>query len=145
MTNATETFRAMLDEREVEWWETTTFIGATITDEGIERHYLFSTWWNSPVFGRVEATDMGDGVLHMARLNGCNLTPEQAIAATLGPVTLSASQVSNAVYAHSIHADCADSDWQAIASSAYGVESDYDNAFAVAEFALEDMMQEVDA
>ena len=84
---ATDELRRMLDEREVEWWETTTFIGATITDEGIERHYLFSTWWNSPVFGRVEATDMGDGVLHMARLNGCNLTPEQAIAATLGAVS----------------------------------------------------------
>ena len=31
------------------------------------------------------------------------------------------------------------------AISAYGVENDYENAFAAAEFALEDMMQEVDA
>lgn len=30
------------------------------------------------------------------------------------------------------------------ASSAYGVEDDHDNAFAAAEFALEDMMREVD-
>lgn len=44
-----------------------------------------------------------------------SITPEQAIAATLGRGVLSASQVSNAVYAHSIHADCADADWQAIA------------------------------
>lgn len=29
--------------------------------------------------------------------------------------TLTAKQVSKAVYAHSIHADCADADWQAIA------------------------------
>lgn len=28
--------------------------------------------------------------------------------------------------------------------SAYGVEDDHDNAFAAAEFALEDMMQEVE-
>lgn len=81
---ATDELRRLLDERRVEWWETTTFIGATITDEGIERHYLSSTWWVSPVFGKVEATDMGDGVLHMACLNGRDFTPEQAIAATLG-------------------------------------------------------------
>ena len=43
------------------------------------------------------------------------MTPEQAIDATLGRGTLSASQVSGAIYAHSIHADCADADWQAIA------------------------------
>ena len=84
---ATDELRRLLDERGVEWWETTTFIGATITSDGIERHYLVSTWWNSPVFGRVEATDMGDGVLHMACLNGCDITPAQAIAATLGAGT----------------------------------------------------------
>ena len=37
------------------------------------------------------------------------------VAATLGSATLTAEQVSKAVYAHSIHADCADADWQAIA------------------------------
>lgn len=42
-------------------------------------------------------------------------TPEQAVAATLGAPTLTAEQVSKTVYAHSIHADCADADWQAIA------------------------------
>ena len=41
--------------------------------------------------------------------------PEQAIEATLGRGTLTAEQVSRATYAHSIHADCADADWQAIA------------------------------
>lgn len=30
-------------------------------------------------------------------------------------------------------------------SSAYGVESDHDNAFAAAEFALEDMLEQEDA
>lgn len=40
---------------------------------------------------------------------------EQAIAMTLGIGTLTAEQVSKATYAHSIHADCADADWQAIA------------------------------
>ncbi len=39
---------------------------------------------------------------------------EQAVAATLRAPTLTAEQVSKAVYAHSIHADCADADWQAI-------------------------------
>lgn len=84
LDEVTERLRALLEKRGVEWWETVSYIGATITDEGIERHYLVSTWWNSPVFGSVEATDMGDGVLNMACLNGCNLTPEQAISATLG-------------------------------------------------------------
>lgn len=35
--------------------------------------------------------------------------------ATLGSGTLTAEQVSRAAYEHSIHADCADADWQAIA------------------------------
>lgn len=35
--------------------------------------------------------------------------------ATLGSSTLTAEQVSKAVYSHSIQADCADADWQAIA------------------------------
>ena len=49
------------------------------------------------------------------KLTAYDLTPEQAIAATLGSRTLTAEQVSKATYAHSIHADCADADWQAIA------------------------------
>lgn len=44
-------------------------------------------------------------------------TEAEAIAAwnTRAHGTLTAEQVSKAVYAHSIHADCADADWQAIA------------------------------
>ena len=88
---ATDELRRMLDERGVEWWETVVYIGMTITNEGIgERHYLVSTFWNSLVFGKVEATDMGDGVLHMACLNGRDFTPEQAIEATLGRGTCKA-------------------------------------------------------
>ena len=99
--SATDELRSLLDERGVEWLETTSCIGATITDEGIERHYLVSTWWNSPVFGRVEATDMGDGVLHMACLNGCDFTPEQAIAVTLGREILTADDVRDLTDRHS--------------------------------------------
>lgn len=40
---------------------------------------------------------------------------ESAIAATLGGGKLTAEQVREATYAHSIHADCADADFQAIA------------------------------
>ena len=39
----------------------------------------------------------------------------RATAATLGGGKLTAEHVREAVYAHSIHADCADADWQAIA------------------------------
>lgn len=88
LDEVTERLRALLDERGVEWWETVVYIGTTITDEGIiERNYLVSTFWDSPVFGKVEATDMGDGVLHMACLNGRDFTPEQAVEVTLGPLT----------------------------------------------------------
>ena len=55
-----------------------------------------------------------------ARVGGLFDTEAEAIEAwntraTLGAGTLTAEQVREAVYAHSIHADCADADWQAIA------------------------------
>ena len=64
-------------------------------------------------------------------------TTDQAIAATLGVVgsevgsevtsevrggKLTAEQVCEATYAHSIHADCADADWQAIADELNAAE-----------------------
>lgn len=84
---ATDELRCLLDERGVKWWETTDYIGEIITSNGIERQYLVSTCWVSPVFGKVEATDMGDVVLHMACLNGCDFIPEQAVEVTLGTGT----------------------------------------------------------
>lgn len=53
-----------------------------------------------------------------ASATGFEQTEAQAIAAWNSRVehgTLTAEQVSKATYAHSIHADCADADWQAIA------------------------------
>lgn len=99
-----------------------------LTEAGVEYRFNDAT----KVFEwHFDGTD-GEGSAHATEVNGginiiaCSLTPEQAIAATLGATdarpmevessgTLSASQISNAVYAHSIHADCADADWQAIA------------------------------
>ena len=97
---ATDELRRLLDERGVEWRErvwggkhsVTTFWHA----RGVRWHYRENR------FGEL-------------RLHADGLSPEQAIDATLGRGTLSASQVSGAIYAHSIHADCADADWQAIA------------------------------
>ena len=53
-----------------------------------------------------------------ARVGGLLNTEAEAIAAWNARAergTLTAEQVSKATYAHSIHADCADADWQAIA------------------------------
>ena len=88
----TKLLRELLDERGVEY-EADDFQDACWTS------------WN----GFTASQYSPNGNLIMA------VTPEQAIAATLGSGTLTAEQVSKATYAHSIHADCADADWQAIA------------------------------
>lgn len=92
--SATDELRRMLDERGVEWEAPTSFDGTARYDT------VAGGYWFHEFNGKI--------TIH-------GLDPEQAIAATLGRGVLSASQVSNAVYAHSIHADCADADWQAIA------------------------------
>ena len=69
---ATERLRELLDERRVEWRETVNYIGCVFT------HY------KSAYFDEVSAMDNGDGYLYFDDLNCVSLTPEQAIAATLG-------------------------------------------------------------
>ena len=69
---ATERLRELLDERRVEWRETVNYIGCVFT------HY------KSAYFDEVSAMDNGDGYLYFEDLNCVSLTPEQAIAATLG-------------------------------------------------------------
>ena len=95
--SATDELRKMLDERGVESWDMQTrglWFGITGNDHKYEAH------------------EQRDGLLLVEAMS---LTPEQAIAATLGGGKLTAEQVSKAVYSYSIHADCADADWQAIA------------------------------
>lgn len=67
---ATERLRAMLDERGVEWWQSANTIGCIFTR------------WHSPLFGdEVYAMENGEeGLVLFDHF----LTPEQAIAATLG-------------------------------------------------------------
>ena len=67
----------------------------------IDFDYAAPETWYSRIFGlqmRAQPHKVG-GVVYV---------PE-------GSGTLTAEQVSKAVYAHSIHADCTDADWQAIA------------------------------
>lgn len=69
-SSATEELRRLLDERGVEWHHTSGSLGIPYT------------WWHSPTMGEVDATEGADGKLYMV-LN-LDLTPEQAIEATLG-------------------------------------------------------------
>ena len=70
---ATESLRAMLDERGVEWWQSANTLGC-----------IFTRWY-SPLFGdEVCAMENGDGELE---LFSHLMTPEQAVAATLGAGT----------------------------------------------------------
>lgn len=69
---ATERLRELLDELGVEWCETRSNVGCVFT------HY------NSELFGDIAAMDNGAGYLYFGELNGICITPEQAIAATLG-------------------------------------------------------------
>lgn len=95
-SNATDELRRMLDERGVEWKD---------------GDAAYEIEWSTPDGRRCSA--MYWKPTFSVLISGC--TPEQAIAATLGGGKLTAEQVREATYAHSIHADCADADWQAIA------------------------------
>ena len=68
--SATDELRRLLDERGVEWHHTSGSLGIPYT------------WWHSPTMGEVDATEGADGKLYMV-LN-LDLTPEQAVEATLG-------------------------------------------------------------
>lgn len=72
---ATERLREGLTARGVEWKATVNPIGCVFTH------------WDSPVLGgmRIHACDNEDGTLNI--FDGCDLTPEQAIAATVGAGT----------------------------------------------------------
>jgi len=72
-TSATERLRALLDERGVEWWQSVNMLGCVFTR------------WYSPLFSdEMVAMENGDGELE---LFSHLMTPEQAIAATLGSGT----------------------------------------------------------
>lgn len=103
-SNATERLRELLDERGVEY-------------EADERNAItkWSTYYGAFVFFARQREGKLLVETTVATEHSVILTPEQAVTATLGGGTLTAEQVSKAVYAHSIHADCADADWQAIA------------------------------
>lgn len=73
--SATDELRRMLDERGVEY----------------KRHYLNTSWYAG--MNLYMATDDKNGTLIVD-----NLTPEQAISATLGGGTLTVEQVEEAVY-----------------------------------------------
>ena len=88
--------RKLLEERGIEWKD---------------GDAAYEIEWSTPDGRRCSA--MYWKPTFTVAISGC--TPEQAIAATLGSGALTAEQVSKATYAHSIHADCADADWQAIA------------------------------
>lgn len=64
---ATEELRHLLDERGVEWWEATPC----------------KTKWNSPIIGGPVAARVWNGKM-VLDVGYVNVTPEQAIAATLG-------------------------------------------------------------
>ena len=104
--NRTTELRRLLDERGVEHED------SELIDHRDGTTTYYTEWGGN---------DDGDGSnVYIEYMDGTVLrmfdaTPEQAIAATLGSGTLTAEQVSKATYAHSIHADCADADWHAIA------------------------------
>ena len=76
---ATERLRAILDERGVEWWQSANTLGC-----------IFTRWY-SPLFGdEVCAMENGDGELE---LFSHLMTPEQAVAATLGAGTCKPREV----------------------------------------------------
>ena len=69
--SSTTILRRMLDERGVEWRESVNVANCVFTI------------YESPIFGEVAAMD-NDGTLYFHELNGIDVTPSQAIAATLG-------------------------------------------------------------
>ena len=73
MTSATERLRALLDERGVEWWQSANTLGC-----------IFTRWY-SPIFGD-EVVAMENGKEGLVLFDHF-MTPEQAVAATLGSGT----------------------------------------------------------
>ena len=73
MPSATEELRRMLDKRGVEWWQSANTLGCIFTR------------WHSPLFGD-EVCAMENGKEGLVLFDHY-LTPEQAIAATLGAGT----------------------------------------------------------
>ena len=67
----TELLRKLLDERGVKWRESVNVANCVFTI------------YESPIFGEIAAMDDGE-YLYFRELNGISVTPEQAIAATLG-------------------------------------------------------------
>ena len=72
--STSDVLRELLDERGVEWRESVNVANCVFTI------------YESPTFGEVAAMD-NDGTLYFHELNGIDVTPEQAIAATLGSGT----------------------------------------------------------
>lgn len=70
---ATDILRRLLDERGVEWWQSANTLGCVFTR------------WYSPLFGD-EVVAMENGEEGLVVFDHY-LTPEQAVAATLGPGT----------------------------------------------------------
>lgn len=68
--SATDTIRAMLDERGVEWWQSANMLGC-----------IFTRWY-SPLFGD-EVVAMENGEEGLVLFDHF-MTPEQAVEATLG-------------------------------------------------------------
>ena len=69
--SATDELRRLLDERGVKWRESVNVSNCVFTV------------YESPIFGDIAAMD-NDGTLYYYELNGIDVEPEQAIAATLG-------------------------------------------------------------
>ena len=99
--NATEELQRLLDERGIHWWA------------GADDHKTL--WESNGLTWEYFNDENGDAWLGFLGACEQDITPEQAIAATIGGRKLTAKQVCEAVYANSIHADCADANWQAIA------------------------------
>ena len=96
--------------------DTTDEARAELTRRGVKYEtvdadtYKFTRWRNGEIDAAWDDAEKW-GEPHLLVIG---FTPTQAVTATLGAGTLTAEQVSRATYAHSIHADCADADWQAI-------------------------------
>lgn len=80
---ATEELRRLLDERGVEWWQSANTLGC-----------IFTRWY-SPLFGD-EVCEMENGEEGLVLFDHF-VTPEQAIAATLGDVDATSERQRDAV------------------------------------------------
>ena len=83
-SNATDVLRRMLDERGVNYR----------TQDECDDSLLFTYWWTKNLMFIYVENSLGTTSLYMG---SNNLTPEQAIAATVGSGTLTAEQVREAI------------------------------------------------